>query len=249
MDHKRQKIRKEIYFQRSLTGTMSPKCPICLDDLFNSFDMHEVFLTRGNVVGLPLELRTRIFVPENVSLVHHGECHEIAATQKGKIRCISDIIFWEDYEKVLEFLYRMREYCAKAQQEILFLENTFYRKMHKSVVYRLIPKWGYTPSMTYNGGYLWYCYERLTLGNYIRDAAAEYGVLDYMRGKDERIEDVLESVVVKPRDNGELYIIVRGIGGRKRVMKEIVARAILHSVMTLVHSNGRCCELKIEELK
>jgi hypothetical protein len=49
--------------------------------------MHEVFITRGDVAGNE-ELMSKIMQPWNCVLVHHGVCHERAATTEGQTFCI-----------------------------------------------------------------------------------------------------------------------------------------------------------------
>lgn len=66
--------------------------------------MHEVFITRGDAMGLSKEDQLKIYDPCNCVLVHHGKCHIQAGSALGKSRCARQIIYWEGVTKVLAYL-------------------------------------------------------------------------------------------------------------------------------------------------
>lgn len=77
-------------------------CPVCdlpIRDL--SADMHEVIITRGHA---PKEKQIQIFTEENCVLVHHGECHVVAATREGKHKCVAYLIRWNGKENILNWI-------------------------------------------------------------------------------------------------------------------------------------------------
>ena len=73
-------------------------------------DMHESILTRGDVQGMSLENRHKIFVKENSVLVHHGDCHIEAATREGRKKCIRHLIEFEGREAITNWLVSLYSY-------------------------------------------------------------------------------------------------------------------------------------------
>lgn len=71
--------------------------------------MHEVFITRGDAMGISNEDdRYQIYDCCNCVLVHHGECHGLAATEAGKAKCARQIIHHEGLGRVFAFLDAMK---------------------------------------------------------------------------------------------------------------------------------------------
>lgn len=88
-------------------GKVAPICAICNRGIFyDSMDMHEALVTRGNVRGNP-DLLWMIMVRENTVLVHPGKCHKEAATKEGREKCLNFLIRHEGYEAIREFLLKM----------------------------------------------------------------------------------------------------------------------------------------------
>ncbi len=72
--------------------------------------MHEVFLTRGDAMGIPDEEdRYQIYDPCNCVLVHHGDCHIAAGSETGKAKCARQILHYEGAAGVYAFLDSMKE--------------------------------------------------------------------------------------------------------------------------------------------
>lgn len=81
-----------------------PKCPIC-GEYAKEPSMHEVFLTRGHVQKAPIHVQAKIFVPQNVVLVHEGKCHRFAQHyEEGKRKCALNIFKYHKPEHVLHWI-------------------------------------------------------------------------------------------------------------------------------------------------
>ena len=101
----RERLKYEVYNDRKELGK-TPLCPIC-DGGFtsNAPSMHEVFIFRGHVRGCKEEVQHQIYVPENVVLIHEGNCHLKAQHEwASKIACAIQIIRYESYESVLNWM-------------------------------------------------------------------------------------------------------------------------------------------------
>jgi hypothetical protein len=67
--------------------------------------MHEFFLTRGDVEGLPFETQVQIHVPWNVVLLHEDRCHRIAQWEYwGKRICLVNIYEYHRPPEIDEWL-------------------------------------------------------------------------------------------------------------------------------------------------
>jgi hypothetical protein len=80
--------RRELKF--NLGSSNLNRCPICNKRIrkdVDSVDMHEVFITRGDVSGNEA-LMEKIMAPWNCVLIHHGACHEEAVTTNGQTKCM-----------------------------------------------------------------------------------------------------------------------------------------------------------------
>jgi hypothetical protein len=236
----RQKTRLAIFRARTLTSLGAPICPICLTPLSNNFDMHEVILSRANVQGLPLEERERIFVPENVSLIHHGPCHEIAATKKGSVTCISDILFWEGLDPIYAFIDSM-SYTGINNQTLRRNISTIYVDSERSSIeYRVICKWGYTPMLTFKLAVLDQI--AITVQDQVMETAASFGAVDYLR-KGEQINGFIPTKKHLVSRNG-IAFEVQG-RGRIRLIQEIIARAWCSLILDSLFMQGMTAELEI----
>jgi hypothetical protein len=94
-------------------GGWLPNCGYCGEPLKewkheHGVDMHEAFLTRGDIQGRP-DLAPLIMVRENCALVHHGECHRGAATKEGQRRVARHIIYWADASSIMSWLTRLED--------------------------------------------------------------------------------------------------------------------------------------------
>jgi len=74
----------------------------------NGMDMHEAIITRGDVSGNK-KLGKMIMVSENCVIVHHGKCHEKAATKEGQRKVIKHLIYWEGYAAIYHWLQCLAE--------------------------------------------------------------------------------------------------------------------------------------------
>jgi hypothetical protein len=82
-----------------------PECGYCGHPIKKSdgMDLHEALITRGDIHGRK-EIAPKIFVRENVSLVHHGKCHVEAATKEGQKRVAKHIAYWVGNDAIMEWL-------------------------------------------------------------------------------------------------------------------------------------------------
>jgi hypothetical protein len=116
----RRQLKLDLLQRRTIKPMPGPICPISGEFVPTACDMHEVFLTRGDVMKASEEVRVKIYVKENCVLVHHGKCHEQAATQIGKARCVQSLLWFEGYADILAWLIRMHDLLRSDQavQEI-----------------------------------------------------------------------------------------------------------------------------------
>lgn len=101
----RKTLKYKIYNERSVLGY--PECPICKGRFHTSEpSMHEVFIPRGVVKGCSQEVQEKIYVPENVVLIHEqNNCHIIAQHEmQGKVACAIQIIAYQGYENILNWM-------------------------------------------------------------------------------------------------------------------------------------------------
>lgn len=106
-----------------------PICPICNKPIapWHGIDMHEVLITRGDARGLSDDFYSIIFVAQNCVLVHHGRCHKRAASAEGKRNCIKNLLSYEGYKLINEWLSLMETAMnsEEATQEKLLLEEVY----------------------------------------------------------------------------------------------------------------------------
>lgn len=100
----RQALKIKIYNERKVFG--HPCCPICQEPfIMQDPSMHEVFVPRSVVRGCSEEVQNVIFVPQNVVLVHEGECHLYAQHYfDGKVACAMQILQYEGEDSILEWM-------------------------------------------------------------------------------------------------------------------------------------------------
>jgi len=93
--------------------------------------MHEVFIPRSVVRGCSDEIQEFIYVPENVVLIHESQCHIFAQHyEEGKIKCAIQIIQFEGYENVLEWMKKMDSFMRTIDNE----KYTILEKAHASIL-------------------------------------------------------------------------------------------------------------------
>lgn len=81
-----------------------PVCAYCNGTIMSdSMDMHEVFITRGDIRMHP-ELARYIMVKQNCVLLDHGECHKYAPTKEGQRRCIEHLVKYESLTSIETWL-------------------------------------------------------------------------------------------------------------------------------------------------
>lgn len=103
----RQTVKNQIYNDRKVNGY--PICPIC-DEPFKEREpsMHEVFVSRAVVQGCPEETQLLIFVPQNMVLVHEGDCHLYAQHYtNGKLLCAMQILQYEGEETIVAWMNKL----------------------------------------------------------------------------------------------------------------------------------------------
>lgn len=95
------RVYDHLYLQRI------PICPIC-SKVVPEPSMHEVFLTRGDVQGAPFDTQIKIYVPQNVVLIHEGDCHLKAQHEKAyKMLCVRNILMYHSEEEIRQWLEEM----------------------------------------------------------------------------------------------------------------------------------------------
>ena len=111
-------LKRQLYRERAITGRMV--CPICKLELTTGgpgFDMHEVFLTRGDVMGCCDAVKQMIMTAQNCVLVHSEDCHQFAATHEGKLMCAKQIIVHEGFDAIKNWLSHMAQ-AMKGDQPV-----------------------------------------------------------------------------------------------------------------------------------
>ena len=101
----RNSLKSELMHNRrelTIVGWL-PICPICRHPA-QTPDMHEAILTRGDVQGLPIAQRAKIFVRANCVLVHPGKCHIKAATKEGTRKCVLQVLEKEGLAAIMQWL-------------------------------------------------------------------------------------------------------------------------------------------------
>ena len=100
----RQTLKTRIYNERKVFG--HPYCPICQEPfIMQEPSMHEVFVPRSVVRGCSKEVQNMIYVPQNVVLVHEGECHLHAQHYfDGKVTCAMQILQYEGEYSILSWM-------------------------------------------------------------------------------------------------------------------------------------------------
>lgn len=85
-----------------------PRCGLCDKPITGwkseyGADMHEAFITRGDIHGRE-DMTPRIMVRENCALVHHGECHQMSATKAGQLVIATHIAYWVGIDAIMDWL-------------------------------------------------------------------------------------------------------------------------------------------------
>lgn len=87
-----------------------PLCPVCgTPILYMAPDMHEVFITRGDIQRHNIDPEL-VFVRYNCVLLHPGTCHIKAATSNGQELCQIHLIKVEGAMPILEWLEEVETY-------------------------------------------------------------------------------------------------------------------------------------------
>ena len=103
----RVELKKKLYRERAKftkEGYM-PLCAICGEPPHGvALEMHETFITRGDVQG-NIELKYDIMSRYNCVLVHGDtNCHKLANTEKGKLACAKHILDHEGFHQIDSWL-------------------------------------------------------------------------------------------------------------------------------------------------
>ena len=93
-------------------------------------EMHEALLTRGDVSG-NLELTYDIMTGHNCVLVHGDtNCHKLANTHDGKRACVKNILKYNEYTLVMNWLGCMvRKMKSYPPREAINLVEEVYDEM------------------------------------------------------------------------------------------------------------------------
>lgn len=119
-------LKHQILRERAI-GSRGLRCPTCGERIEDNCDMHEVMFTRGMVQKMDLEDRLRIHSAENCVLVHPGECHQQAATEEGKRKCVRQILEFEGFTRVMKFLEEIRDnMTGGCREQVLLVHAIFY---------------------------------------------------------------------------------------------------------------------------
>jgi len=90
-------------------GYLSSKCPVC-DKPFcagDGIELHEVFITKGDVMGCSQETKEMINSPFNCVNLHSEKCHLSAQnTPIGKLLCVRQILLFEGVTRVIAWLHQ-----------------------------------------------------------------------------------------------------------------------------------------------
>jgi len=104
-----------------------PLCAICGEPPRNNraLEMHETFLTRGDVVGNK-ELKYDIMTRNNCVLVH-SECHIYANSDYNKNACAFNILKYEKYSRVRKWLVcvNKRMHGTSASEAIKLIDQVY----------------------------------------------------------------------------------------------------------------------------
>lgn len=83
-----------------------PQCAYCGLELADGADMHEVFLTKGDLRGAT-DLLWLLNDRRNCVLVHPGGntsvCHAGAATKAGQVIVVRHLVYWEGAAKLYDY--------------------------------------------------------------------------------------------------------------------------------------------------
>ena len=107
----RKSLKEDLKNQRHV-GYLSSKCPVC-DKPFGAGDgieLHEVFITKGDVMGCSQETRQMINSPFNCVNLHSEKCHLSAQHSPiGKLLCVRQILLYEGVTRVIAWLHQFSE--------------------------------------------------------------------------------------------------------------------------------------------
>lgn len=110
-------------------GKFQPECAICNLAITTAPDMHEAFLTRGDLQNSDHFVKVDAINGSNCVLVHPGgnnsPCHAMAATKKGQRIVVRHLIRWEGYVPCKRWLAKMNKWMkgTQAQQGLRLLEE------------------------------------------------------------------------------------------------------------------------------
>ena len=90
-----------------------PRCGYCDEPIREwkyefGVDMHEAFLTRGDIQGRP-DLAPHIMVRENCAIVHTGDCHLEAQTKEGQRTVAKHLLYWNGKDSIVSWLENLED--------------------------------------------------------------------------------------------------------------------------------------------
>ena len=109
-------------------GKYTPVCAHCGLPIYDGKpDMHEVFLTRGDINDKSSDLLFMIMVRYNCVLLHH-KCHHLAGTMTSQVKCIKHLIRYEGYDKIRDWLEELNDTMKGRQAEdaLRLLKEVYY---------------------------------------------------------------------------------------------------------------------------
>lgn len=125
-------LKRQLLQQRHISF-YSAKCPICDSILQDNIEMHEVFITKGDVQGCPDEIKELINSPFNCVNLHSG-CHNKAQhTPTGKLLCARQILFYEGATRVMTWLFEMDNFFAgeTVENEIRYINEVLLQNANR----------------------------------------------------------------------------------------------------------------------
>lgn len=86
---------------------VEPLCPVCglPFNKYNEPSMHEVLITKGDVEGNSFNVQLLINDPNNVVLIHEGDCHIKAQhIPQYEMMCMKQLIKYQGLEKIMMYV-------------------------------------------------------------------------------------------------------------------------------------------------
>jgi hypothetical protein len=110
-----------------------PICPVCKHAIFGAPDLHEAIITRGQVAGTGKARKDKIYSRYNCVLRHNtcptGQSHTPGiGSHEDFDACLKQIIEFEGYEALLEWLASMEDTYPIAATQAMFRVKSHHNK-------------------------------------------------------------------------------------------------------------------------